>query len=136
MDGRLRASPTGRTEACLQPIAGSAHASTLCLLPDGTLLLAYFTGGEEGGESVAIALARLPPGGGKWGAPAVVSRQQHRSNQNPVLVYDEPSGLLTLLHASQASAPPRRPNPLKPGTRPGMGVRASQASRCRSTAAL
>ena len=193
-------SATGRTEACLEPLFPSAHASSLRLLPDGTLLLAYFTGGEvrqyffkcwvlghismavsrcsvpkprlrsaaprravlgpgpnnetiqsgwdlqslltqeaarmrhspdsgapqrsaacgcaqEGGESVSIALARLPSGGKQWSRPVVVSQQTHRSNQNPVLVFDEPSGLLTLLHTSQAPRPAAQPLRAPPSER-------------------
>lgn len=50
MDGRVRESPTGRLEAIIQPIFPSSHASTLCLLPDGSLVMAFFSGDEEGGD--------------------------------------------------------------------------------------
>lgn len=48
-------------------------------------------------------MSRLPSGLDQWTKPQVVSRQPRRSNQNPVLVHDAASGLLTLLHTSQVS---------------------------------
>lgn len=53
--------------------------------------------------AVAIVVTRLPAGSSQWTRPAVVSRQADRSNQNPVLVYDRPSGALSLLHTSQVA---------------------------------
>jgi predicted neuraminidase len=40
--------------------APSAHASSLAMAPDGSLLMAWFAGEREGARDVAIQMARLP----------------------------------------------------------------------------
>ena len=91
--------PTGRYEAQLPAPFAMIHASSLLLLPDGTALLAAFSGSVEGAAGVAIVLFTLPPGASRWGPARVVFQNPSLSAQNPVLVYS--AGVLTLAHTTQ-----------------------------------
>lgn len=51
------------------PQQPSVHCATLCQLPDGTLLAAWFGGAYELATDVVILGARLEPGAGDWSAP-------------------------------------------------------------------
>jgi predicted neuraminidase len=50
--------------------APSAHASSLAMAPDGSVLIAWFAGEREGARDVAIRMARFPASsfGGPWRA--------------------------------------------------------------------
>lgn len=81
----------------------SNHASTLEVLPDGTLAAAWFSGEEEEASGCAIVFATLPSGGQQWSKAATLSKRDKFSNQNPVLFYDNNTDVLHLFH-SQAPA--------------------------------
>mmetsp|Transcript_15764 Transcript_15764/g.40042 ORF Transcript_15764/g.40042 Transcript_15764/m.40042 type:complete len:426 (-) Transcript_15764:1059-2336(-) len=101
MDGALRKMPSGRTDSIMPPIFGASHASNLLELPDGTLLLVWFSGGDEGGDGVGIVSSLLPPGSAHWTKPILASSQRMRSAQNPVTFYEPSENVVRLLHTSQ-----------------------------------
>ena len=69
------------------------------MLPDGTLLLAWFSGIKEEADKCAIAVSRLPSGSAQWTSPQIVSERSGYSNQNPVLFHDTTSGTTMLFHS-------------------------------------
>eukprot|EP01013_Petalomonas_cantuscygni_P016383 TRINITY_DN3337_c0_g1_i1.p1 TRINITY_DN3337_c0_g1~~TRINITY_DN3337_c0_g1_i1.p1 ORF type:complete len:402 (+),score=63.27 TRINITY_DN3337_c0_g1_i1:74-1279(+) len=103
LDGRIRRSSKGFSYAYVVPPEGSNHASTIQTLPDGSVLLAWFTGGE-GHPNCSIAFSRLLAHSDAWPEGRVVSERIGYSNQNPVLFYDSPRRTLRLFHASRLPA--------------------------------
>lgn len=79
------------------------HASTLEQLPDGSLVAAWFSGMKEEASGCAIVFSKLPAGSSTWSSAATLSKRDGYSNQNPVLFYDNTTGVLHLFH-SQAPA--------------------------------
>lgn len=103
MDGKVRFDREGKGSAIFPPPFDSSHASNIIALPDsGDLLCAWFSGDAEGGDGVAIVVARLPRGSDQWTAPKVVSRAKNRSAQNPVMFLNADGTAVNLLHTSQA----------------------------------
>jgi len=98
-DGRVRPQADGSLAAYMDPPNAANHASSIEALPDGTLLLAWFSGTKEEADKCAIAVSRLPPGSAQWTAPAIVSERDGFSNQNPVLFHDVSSGTTMLFHS-------------------------------------
>jgi predicted neuraminidase len=73
-------------------------------LASGELLCAWFSGDSEGGDGVAIVVARLLHGSHQWTVPEVVSQAKSRSAQNPVMFLSsnkEGTTTVNLLHTSQ-----------------------------------
>lgn len=101
-DGFVKDLEPGRKVALLQPPFESSHGSSLLALPSGGLLLAWFSGQDEGGDGVAIVVSRLAPQACRWSMPRVASRQAGRSAQNPILFVAGPR--LVLMHTSQVPA--------------------------------
>ncbi|KAK3240557.1 hypothetical protein CYMTET_49610 [Cymbomonas tetramitiformis] len=108
-DGKLYAQglsgSTGPYSALMQDVVtgreSSNHGSNLLEIPNGTLLLTWFSGPFEGESGVAIVLSRLDPGSQRWTRPVEISVEVGRSAQNPVLFYDNKNSALMLLHTSQ-----------------------------------
>ena len=98
-DGVVRNGTDGTAFAYLIPPYKSNHASTIEVLPDGTLAVAWFSGAKEEADLCAIVFATLPFGSTQWSAAATLSQQKGFSNQNPVLFYDAPAKLLRLYHS-------------------------------------
>lgn len=98
-DGLVRPQAGGLAVAYMDPPNLANHASTIEILPDGTLLLAWFSGVKEEADKCAIAVSRLPPGSAQWTTPAIVSERDGYSNQNPVLFHDVASGTTMLFHS-------------------------------------
>jgi len=76
------------------------HASFLERLPDGSLGCAWFGGSTEGEPDICVYFSRLPEGAGEWSEPVRVSRNDDRSEQNPVLA-TLPDGDLWIAYTSQ-----------------------------------
>jgi predicted neuraminidase len=76
------------------PNAPSAHGSTICELPSGRLMAAWYSGSREGAGDVAIYGAYLAGEGG-WGPPLVLEKSPTLSEGNPVL-FPAPDGRLVL----------------------------------------
>ena len=77
----------------------SNHASTIEILPDGTLAAAWFSGVKEEADNCAIVFATLPAGTTNWTTATTVSQREGYSNQNPVLFYDNITSTLHLFHS-------------------------------------
>eukprot|EP00240_Pyramimonas_obovata_P010552 CAMPEP_0118931524 /NCGR_PEP_ID=MMETSP1169-20130426/7834_1 /TAXON_ID=36882 /ORGANISM="Pyramimonas obovata, Strain CCMP722" /LENGTH=123 /DNA_ID=CAMNT_0006874035 /DNA_START=64 /DNA_END=432 /DNA_ORIENTATION=+ len=87
-DGNLVSNADGSyTSALLKPLFHSSHASNLLVTRDGTLHIVWFNGDSEGGAGNAIVYSSLAAGATRWPEPIVVSQQDDRSAQNPVLFY-------------------------------------------------
>ena len=101
-NGTVYADPNGDGTflAYLPPPAISNHAATIEQLPDGSLLLAWFSGLEEEAAGCAIAFSRLSVGTSQWRTPVIVAQRPNYSNQNPLLFYDNSTGV-THLYFSQ-----------------------------------
>ena len=70
MDGKIRTDAEGKGSAIFPPAFESAHASNIIVVPtSGDLLCAWFSGDSEGGDGVAIVVARLPAGADTWSTP-------------------------------------------------------------------
>jgi len=102
-DGVVRPEVDGAMAAYMIPPYLSNHASTIELLPDGTLTAAWFSGEAEEASGCAIVFATMRAGSGRWSPAATLSKRDKYSNQNPVLFYDSTTGILHLFH-SQAPA--------------------------------
>ena len=102
--GKVRPTGDGRYEAYMIPPFKSNHASFIELLPNGDLVLAWFSGTAEGESDVAIVLSRLPNGTDQWSRAAVLSQRKDYSNQNPVLFYDAKGKMLHLYHTQQPAS--------------------------------
>lgn len=76
------------------------HAANLMPLPDGRLGCVWFGGTQEGVADISIWFSRLTTDG--WSAPARLSDDAERSEQNPIL-FNAPDGSLWLLHTAQRS---------------------------------
>lgn len=98
-DGRVITNKDGTLEAFLEPPFASNHAVTIEILPDGTLVLAWFSGVAEEADNCSIVVSRLGPGSSRWTKASVVALQPGFSNQNPLLFYDAQGGQLHLYYS-------------------------------------
>ena len=102
-DGMVRPQADGSAAAYMKPPYKSNHAATIEVLPDGSLVGAWFSGAKEEAPGCAIVFATLPAGAKRWSAARTLSQRDKYSNQNPVLYFDNTTGILHLFH-SQAPA--------------------------------
>ena len=102
-DGKVRPEKDGSLSAFMIPPYKSNHASTIEVLPDGTLAAAWFSGVAEEANLCSIVFSTMTPGSGQWSKAITVSQKSGFSNQNPVLFYDNKTSTLFLFH-SQAPA--------------------------------
>ncbi len=72
----------------------SCHASTVCCLPDGRRMAAWFGGTREGADDVEIYAAFCEKG--VWSDPVRMSEPSGEACWNPVLFADPNSGSVTL----------------------------------------
>ena len=91
--------PYYRAELIFQPTPRfpRCHSSTITVLPDGTLIAAWWNGSEEGATDVVIRAARRLPGKGLWETPRIVSDTPGTTEGNPVL-FAAPNGEVWLFH--------------------------------------
>ncbi|MFF0345466.1 exo-alpha-sialidase [Kribbella sp. NPDC004875] len=101
-DGAVRPNATDPdlSEALIPTPCAENHASFLAWLPDGSLGCAWFGGSTEGRPDIYIYFSRLPAGADTWTEPVRVSRDDARSEQNPVLA-TLPNGDLWALYTAQ-----------------------------------
>lgn len=102
MDGKMRATAPGRTEAFLPSPTVQNHAANLSLLSDGTLACVWFGGTMEGMGDISIYMSRLTPGSDVWSVPEKMTDDAQKSEQNPLL-FNAPDGKVWLLYTSQTS---------------------------------
>lgn len=80
----------------------TAHAPALIETKDGGLLCAWFAGSFEGSGDISIAVSKLDPETQVWSEPAIVSKGEDRSEQNPAF-FRAPDGQIWLIYTSQLS---------------------------------
>ena len=102
--GKIRETSDGRFKAYMIPPFKTNHASFLELLPNGDMLLAWFSGEKEGKNDVSIVISRLKNGTDQWSKATLVARREGYSNQNPVLYYDNKTKILHLFHSQQPAS--------------------------------
>jgi len=73
------------------------HSSTITVLPDGSLMSAWWNGSEEGGKDLVIRAARRPAGKDRWEAPCVLADTPDTTEGNPVF-FPAPNGELWLFY--------------------------------------
>jgi predicted neuraminidase len=78
----------------------SCHAATICILGDGTEVVAWFGGEREGADDVAIWTSRSDDAG-SWSPPALAARARGVPCWNPVLF--EVDGRLLLFYKAGPS---------------------------------
>ena len=100
-DGKVRKEKDGSESSYMIPPYMQSHASTLEILPDGSLASAWFSGEREEASGCAIVFSTLR--NGAWSSAKTLSKRMGYSNQNPVLKFDEIHSILHLFH-SQAKA--------------------------------
>ena len=100
-DGKVRKEKDGSESSYMIPPYMQSHASTLEILPDGSLASAWFSGEREEASGCAIVFSTLR--NGAWSSAKTLSKRMGYSNQNPVLFYDDIQDTLHLFH-SQAKA--------------------------------
>ncbi|XP_061179561.1 uncharacterized protein LOC133188197 [Saccostrea echinata] len=100
-DGILRNISDGTMEAYMMPPFASNHASFIEPLPNGDLVMAWFSGISEGMSNVAIVFSQLKNNSNQWSKAQVVSQRKGYSNQNPVFFYDNKTDALYLFHTQQ-----------------------------------
>lgn len=100
-DGVLRNASDGTMEAYMIPPYASNHASFIEPLPNGDLVMAWFSGTSEGESNVAIVFSQLKNNSDQWTKAQVVSQRKGYSNQNPVLFHDNKTDVLYLFHSQQ-----------------------------------
>ncbi len=101
-DGVVRPRPGDEAllETWIVPPGAENHASFLHRMPDGGIAAAWFAGSAEGRPDAYIHVARLSADGARWGEAVRVSRDDERSEQNPVLA-TLPDGTVWLLYTAQ-----------------------------------
>lgn len=100
-DGVLRNVSDGTMEAYMIPPFASNHASFIEPLPNGDLVMAWFSGTSEGESNVAIVFSHLKNTSDQWSKAQVVSQRKGYSNQNPVLFHGNKTDVLYLFHSQQ-----------------------------------
>lgn len=75
-----------------------SHAATICALPDGALMAAWYAGTDAGAKGAAIFGARKPPDDA-WGPPVLIADTPGLSEGNPVL-YCDAAGALWLFYVT------------------------------------
>ncbi|SEQ48465.1 Predicted neuraminidase (sialidase) [Devosia sp. YR412] len=102
MTGQVTALPHGLSEAYLSSPMVQNHAAFIELLDDGSLACLWFGGTLEGKSDISIYGSTLAPGADRWSAPARLSHDPDRSEQNPVLTRNG-QGQWQLIHTAQPS---------------------------------
>jgi predicted neuraminidase len=110
-DGVIRPTQDGRHVATLpqsypnhdptRENGGQEHATFQLHLPNGEILVSWFSGQMEAECEMHVALSRLLPHSSTFLAAETVSARKNYSNQNPVLFLDPETKYLHLYHPSQ-----------------------------------
>jgi predicted neuraminidase len=86
-----------RIEKVIGPEVGPKykHPASITQLDNGDLLVAYHGGTGEYEDDTAVYATRLPAGGARWSAPAVIADTPFHGDGNPV-VWQGPEGVVWL----------------------------------------
>ena len=85
--------------ALLEPMGEQNHAPQLCWIRPDLLGCVWMAGSGEGTAGMSVFLSLLGAEGGRWSEPQRISRDQERSEQNPLLFVSD--GCLHLIHSAQ-----------------------------------
>ena len=85
--------------ALLEPMGEQNHAPQLCWIRPDLLGCVWMAGSGEGTAGMSVFLSLLGAEGGGWSEPQRISRDQERSEQNPLLFVSD--GCLHLIHSAQ-----------------------------------
>ena len=85
-----------------------SHVASICELPDGRLVAAWYAGSREGAHDVAIYLSTRAPDDGRWSSPrAVVTRESAARDLNRYIrkvgnavIFADGAGRLSLLYVT------------------------------------
>ena len=92
------------TWAVLEPAGPQNHAPQLCWLSPDHLGCVWMAGGQEGTSGMGIVLSTLRRGGRRWSRPRLISQDDERSEQNPLLFVSKTetgTTRLQLIHTAQ-----------------------------------
>jgi predicted neuraminidase len=103
LNGTVVPDADGSFFAYLSPPYPQNHAASIEQLPNGDLVIAWFSGLKEEAPNCSIAVSRLPAGSSQFTPSQVVSERINYSNQNPVLFFDTTTSVLHLYHAQLAA---------------------------------
>lgn len=90
------------TWAILAPVGLQNHAPQLCWINDASLACVWMAGGQEGTAGMSIYMSILREGKTKWSRAKLISQDNTRSEQNPLL-YVTTNNNVNLLHTAQHS---------------------------------
>ena len=76
------------------------HASNIVELSNGDLLCVWFGGSCEGKPDISVQCSRLEKGSEDWSEPIVLSGDETRSEQNPIL-FEKEAGRIWLIYTAQ-----------------------------------
>src|SRR5699024_6083652 len=83
-DGQLVLdSRDGSTSALIPTPRSSNHAPSIASLADGSFIVAWFGGSDEGNQDIDIIVSRFDPESGTWTDAHAVTGDKVNSDQNP-----------------------------------------------------
>lgn len=97
-DGQVRDEGGGLSSAYMVPYSSDNHAASLELLPDGSLIAAWFGGPHEKSSGTSIVVSRLSSGTSQWTNTSIVAQREGYANGNPLLFFDSTTNTLHLWH--------------------------------------
>jgi predicted neuraminidase len=99
--GALATSPFGLgIWSVLEPAGQQNHAPQLCWIDDERLACVWMAGAGEGLTSMSVYGSLLRKGATHWSKPKLLSQDESRSEQNP-LIFTTDDGRLHLIHTAQ-----------------------------------
>ena len=102
-DGQLVLdSQDGSTSALIPTPRPSNHAPSIASLADGSFIVAWFGGSDEGNQDIDIIVSRFDPESGTWTDAHAVTGDKVNSDQNPGIFVNREDDIW-LLYTSQVS---------------------------------
>ena len=104
--GRLLCSPLDLgVWSLLEPMGIQNHAPQLCWIRPDLLGCVWMAGGGEGTAGMSVMLSLLAAHSGQWTPPQLISQDDQRSEQNPLVFVSEQH--LHLIHSAQRVRDPQ-----------------------------
>lgn len=119
------------TWALLEPAGRQNHAPQLCWVNSELLACVWMAGGQEGTAGMSIFISELRRGRTRWSRPRMISGDELRSEQNPIL-YVACDGRLQLIHTAQHVRDPNDQSWQREGAAFSMQWTAALRNRARS----
>ena len=86
--------------ALLEPMGAQNHAPQLCWINPDLLACVWMAGVGEGTAGMSVFMSLLAAGDESWSEPQIISRDNQRSEQNPLLFVSDDH--LHLIHSAQS----------------------------------